>query len=406
MRTPARALRHAARALLANRARALLAGFGVAVGTASVVVTNGVARGAAGEVLRRVDAEAANLMVVRPAEVRRLVARRTVRGVATTLTLADARAIADLPSVDASAPGVEVGGLVSAEEATARATVLGTGPAFLDVRRFRLAAGRFLDDGDTRAAARVAVLGSRVARGLFPGEDAIGRDVRIRRVPFEVVGVLRPRGASADGSDEDGLVLVPVTTALRRVANTTWLTSVLVRARGGTPATSAEREIRELLRERHRLAARGAPDDFGIQNQGKMVAMRNRAATTLTTAATGLSALALAVAGAGVLVLMLLSVKERTAEIGLRRAVGATTADVVLQVLGEASLLTGAGGVAGAVAGAGAARAIATATGWRVPVDVPSLAAALATIAAIGLLFGAYPAWAASRVPPATALST
>lgn len=400
-----RALRHASRALLANRARALLAASAVAIGTASVVVTNGVARGAAGEVQRRVDAETANLIVVRPAEVRRLVARRTVRGVATTLTLADARAIADLSSVDAIAPGVEVGSLVSADEASARATVFGTGPAFLGVRRFRLAAGRFLDDGDVRAKARVTVLGSRVASALFPGGDAIGRDVRIRRVPFEVVGVLRPRGASADGSDEDGLVLVPVTTGLRRVANTTWLTSILVRARAGTSTRGLEGEIRELLRGRHRLATRGAADDFGVQNQGKMAAMRNRAATILTTAATALSGLALGVAGAGVLVLTLLSVKERTAEIGLRRAVGATTADVVLQVLGEASLLTGAGGLGGTLVGAAAARAIAVATGWRVPVDVPSGAAALATIAAIGLLFGAYPAWTASRIPPATALA-
>jgi putative ABC transport system permease protein len=394
------------KALLAHSLRALLAAASIAMGVVSVLVTTGVGNGARAEVDRSLGSMATDFVVVRPAEVKRLVARRMVRGVVPTLKREDAAAIAALPSVAAVSPTVEANALVKSESASTRAGVLGTGPAYAALRRFRVARGRTFDEEDARASARVAVLGARVAQSLFGSDDPIGRTIRVRTVPFEVIGVLQARGASGDGADQDGLVAVPLETALRRLLNATSLSSILVRARDEASTPKVGPEIRRLLRERHRLDARGAPDDFGIQGQERMVSMQRKTARSLSLLTTGLSAVALAVGGAGVLALMLISVRERTAEIGLRMAVGATPRDILLQFLGEAALLAFAGGAAGVVLGTAGALTVAAATGWKVAVPAAAVAASLATALATGLVSGAVPAWLASRVPPIEALSS
>ena len=296
--------------------------------------------------------------------------------------------------------------LVKADTASTQVSVLGTGPAYAELRKFQVARGRYLDEEDDRSCSRVAVLGARVAESLFGSEDPVGRTVRIRRVPFEVIGVLASRGASASGSDEDNLVAVPLRTALRRILNVTWLSSIAITLREDASPAEAETLIRELLRRRHRLDVRGVPDDFTIQGQEKMAAMQRTAVRSLTLLTSGLAGVALAVGGAGILALMLLSVRERTAEIGVRLAVGATPTDVLFQFLGEAALLALAGGAGGALLGAAGAFAVASATGWDVVVPAGAYAVALATSLLLGLASGALPAALAARVPPIEALAS
>jgi putative ABC transport system permease protein len=400
-----RGLRLALRALLAQRLRAALALGSVALGVAAVLVTSALGEGARQQVERSVAGVGADLLVVRPAQLPRLVARRNVLGVASSLRPEDGAQIGELARVRRVAPAAERSLRLRASGGSMNARVLGTTAAFAPLRNLTLHSGRFLDDGDGAAGARVAVLGSRLQETLFPGEDPIGRSLRIRGVPFEVIGVARARGIQADGSDEDNTVFIPLRTALRRVFNTTWLTTVFVGVADPAATEEAQAEVRGLLRERHRLPP-GKPDDFSIQDQARLLALQRRAADSLAWLAGGLGLVALLVSGAGILALMLLSVKERTSEIGLRRAVGARPRDILLQFLAEATFLCLAGWISGvALFGLGAAALLAS-TDWRLGLPAGALVASLATAVGTGLGFGALPARQAARLPPLRALST
>src|SRR5262245_43231334 len=223
-----RCLRLSLRALAAHRLRAGLAIASVAIGVAAVLLTSALGAGARADVIRRIEAMGGNVLVVRPARLPRLTARRQIGGPATTLRLEDHAAIASSPLVSHAAPGVESQQKVSAASRAMNARVFGTTSELRPIRRFELEAGRFLDEEDDRLALRVAVLGARVARTLFPEGDAVGRQVRLRGVPYDVVGVLVPRGMMADGSDDDDQVLIPVRTALRRALNIEWLGAIFV----------------------------------------------------------------------------------------------------------------------------------------------------------------------------------
>jgi putative ABC transport system permease protein len=328
-----------------------------------------------------------------------------MRGVVTTLRLDDYRAIAALQLSREAAPGVDAGLRVKAGAGSMLGSVLGTAPSLARQRNLRLRAGRFFDDEDDDASRRVAVLGARVAKTLFPGEDAVGRDVHVRGLPFEVIGVLEPKGIQADGSDQDGNVFIPIRTALRRVFNTTWLTAVFVSVEDRGRMRDAEAALRELLRERHRLA-KGAPDDFAVQDQVKLLAMQQAAVEGLTLLTAGLAGVSMLVGGAGILALMFLSVKERTAEIGLRMAVGARPVDVLVQFLGEAALLALSGWTAGTAVAVLGGIALAMATAWKVALPAEAALASFLMALVTGVGAGALPARKASLLPPIQALAT
>jgi putative ABC transport system permease protein len=388
------------RALFAHRLRAILALSCIAVGVAALVLTSAIGAGAQRELRGRLENMGANLLVVRPARVKRLTARKSVRGFMTSLTLEDYEAIAALDFVAAAAPGAERGVRVKAGTAVVTSKVLGTTAAFPIARRLELATGRFFDDD--AGAPRVAVLGARVSESLFAG-DAVGRDVRIGGVPFEVIGVLREKGALADGSDEDNQILIPIRTALRRVLNTRWLSAVFVSVDDPRRMDLAEAEIGKLLRARHEIAGE-RENDFEIQNTTKSVAAQKQVADSFALLTSGLSAIALVVGGAGILALMFLSVRERTSEIGLRIAVGARSRDIVVQFLVEAAFLAVGGWAIGVVAGGAGTALIAWGTEWKVGLPLTALAASLAMVLGIGLGFGAFPARKASLIPPIEAL--
>jgi putative ABC transport system permease protein len=285
------------------------------------------------------------------------------------------------------------------------ATVLGTSPAFARLRNLHTRSGRFFDEQDDVEGRRVAVLGARVARTLRPGDDPVGDEVHIRGLPFEVIGVLDPKGIEADGSDQDGNVFIPIRTALRRVFNTTWLTAVFVSVPDRARMAEAQAALRDLLRERHQLG-NAAADDFSIQDQLRVLAMQQQAVESITLLTAGLAAVSMLVGGAGILALMFLSVKERTAEIGLRMAVGARPRDVLFQFLGEATLLAVGGWLLGATAAAAGGMAVAMGTQWRVAWPPGAALASLVMALSTGLGFGALPARKAARLPPIQALAT
>jgi putative ABC transport system permease protein len=403
-----RVLRPALRALAAHKLRVGLSLSSVAMGVAAVVLTGAIGRGAEGEVARGIDAMGgASLLVVRPAQAKRSAARKEVRGIVTSLTAADAEAIAGLPLVRQVVPGTDGPVRVKAGNGALLTTLRGTSPAFPAVRRFQVRQGRFFDEDDDRAARRVTVLGARVQEALFPGADPVGRWIRVRGVPFQVIGVLEPKGVLADGSDEDNQIVVPLRTALRRVFNTTWISTVFVSVRDPERMDDAEAAIGGLLRERHQRAGRAgrAGDDFAVQNRAKLLSMQQEALQSLTLFTAGLSAVALLVGGTGILALLLLSVKERTGEIGLRMAVGARPRDILLQFLAEATALALGGWLAGVAVGALGAGAVAFGTDWKIALPLEALLASLAMAGATGLGFGAFPARKAARLPPIQALA-
>jgi putative ABC transport system permease protein len=394
-----RSVRPALRAVLADRLRSALALACVAAGVTAVVFASAVGEGAKAEVLRSLEAMGADLLVVRPAPVRKHVARPQVRGVATSLVREDGEAIAELARVERAVPARSASLRVRADGGSMSATVIGTTPDYPAVRRYALAAGQCFAAHDDREARRVAVLGARIAAGLFAGEDPTGRTILVGGQPFEVCGVFQAKGA-ADGADEDRQVVIPLRTALRRVFNSAWLDTVFVAVRDPEESGRAETDVAELLRERHRRS-----DDFAVQDRTKALSARRETAAFLGRLTAGLGAATLLGGGTGILALMLLAVKERTREIGLRMALGATPGDVFLQFLTEASLLAFGGWLAGAALGGLGAAVLARATGWSVAVPVAALAASLVMAAAIGLGFGSLPARRASFVPPIRALA-
>ncbi len=397
-------LRLSLRALVAHRLRASLVVASVATGVAAVLLTGALGKGAEREVTRALETVGTDLLVVRPAAAARLPGRPEVRGMVTTLRVEDADAVAELAEVRDTAPASEGTLRVTAGGAALLTMVLGTSPSFPAVRRFRLREGRFFDAEEEQAAARVAVLGARIADELFPEGDAVGRPLRLRGVPFEVIGVLEAKGVMADGSDEDSKVVIPLATALRRVYNVSWLTNLFVRVRDPRRMQEAEAAIAAVLSARHRRGREAG--DFAVQNRTRFLAAQKQTLGLLTLVTTGLAALALLVGGTGILALMLLSVRERTDEIGLRMAVGARPRDVLVQFLSEASVLALGGWVAGVVVGALGTAAVAFGTAWRVAPPVEALLASLAMAVATGVGFGAFPARRASLLPPSQALAT
>jgi len=390
------------RALFTHKVRAALALTSVCIGVAGVVLTSAVGAGAQREVQRSIESMGVNLLVVRPVLIKRFAGRKEFKGAVTTLRMEDYGAIARLPKVAAAAPGIEGPVRVKSDASSMMTMIRGTGPAYPAVRRFQIRSGRFFDADDDRLARRVVVLGARVADALFDG-DPVGRQIRIRGVPFDIIGVLGAKGAVADG-DQDNQVLVPVRTALRRVFNVTWLNAVYVSASEPEIVSDTEGEIDALLRQRHRVGRDGQAD-FEIQNAARFFALQKKTADTLTRLGTGLAGVALVVGGAGIMGLMLLSVKERTSEIGLRMAVGATPRDILIQFLMEASLLALGGWTVGIALGVVGATTITMITAWQVASPAQAVLGSLGMVVIGGLVFGVVPARKAALIPPVRALA-
>ncbi len=385
------------RALHAQKTKAMLAITSVAIGVAAVILTGAVSAGAQREITARVAAIGSNLIVVRPATVARTPSRN-IAGVVNTLTIDDYEAVARMPLVAAASPGIEKPLRVKSGNRIVLARVLGVSKDYPHVRNFRVQAGRFFDRDDETQKRRVAVLGSEIAEGLFEGRDPVGQEIRARGIPFDVIGVLESKGVLPDGSNEDNEILIPSATALRRVVNRTWLTSIFISVRDASRIDETREQIAGLVRARH------GREDFGIQNTAKLMTMQKEAASLLGTLGAGLGGVALALGGIGILALMLMSVKQRTGEIGLRMALGATPRNILTQFLFEGTLLAIGGWLVGLTIGGIGAMALRSATEWQLGWPVKALLESAAMVLVAGLGFSAFPARRAARLQPMEAL--
>jgi putative ABC transport system permease protein len=400
-----RGLKLSGKSLLANKLRTFLALMGISIGIAAVIIMVAVGQGAQREVLRQIESMGTNLLIVKAGKVKKMIRRQWQFGDVTTLREKDAGAIVkEIPDVADAAPTQDRSLRVKYGNISTTAEIVGTTPSFEKIRNYRLAGGRFFEDDENRAGLRLAVIGSDVVKNLFKNRDPIGELIRIDNIPFEVIGVLVPIGASAEGGNEDNRVIIPLRTALRRVFNIRHLKTIYVQVRDRASMHNAEVEIRELLRECHGLVLRQKSDDFTILNQVTALEVEKESTDSFTLLIAGIAGIALLVGGIGILAIMLLAVKERTNEIGLRRAIGARSKDILLQFLLEALMLGLAGGLLGMVTGVTTAWVIGITTALVAVIPFYIIGLSLMFSLSVGLFFGVYPARKAALLDPIEAL--
>lgn len=402
------ALRGALIALVANPLRSALTALGIFIGVGAVIATVAVGAGARDMVLQRIGSLGSNLLVVIAGSVN-VGGVRMGGGTRLSLSEDDAIAIeAELPAIEVAAPAFRGTAQVVHGNLNWSTSVVGVTPNFMEARDWPVFSGRWLTREDVDAAAQVALIGETVALNLFPEEDPVGRVIRIRNVPMTIVGVLARKGQNMIGQDQDDVVLLPLSTAKRRVigvtpANARSVQTILVRVRDGEDMTQAEEDVRDLLRQRHRLLE-GQEDDFWIRNLAEVIETVDQSARLLSLLLASIAGVSLVVGGIGIMNIMMVSVTERTREIGLRLAVGARRRDILGQFLIEATTLAIAGGAMGIVVGTIAAMAIAAYAGWPVLIQFDAIALAVGVSAMVGIFFGFYPARRAARLDPIEAL--
>ncbi|MCB4821837.1 ABC transporter permease [Roseicella aerolata] len=402
------ALRGALLALAANRLRAVLTALGIFIGVAAVIATVAVGAGAREQVLAQIRALGANLLMVSPGSVNQG-AVRLGAGQRPNLTWEDAQAIREGVALLAGVSGViRQQHQVVAGNMNWSTGILGADPDIFAVQEWVPESGRVFNAEEARGARKVAVLGATVAEALFGDEDPVGQPIRIRATPFEVIGVLARKGQGPQGQDQDDVVVIPFWTARRSVMGAwrIWAHAVSwisLKVEEGEEMAAAEEEVRQLLRQRHRLAP-NEPDDFILRNMAEVAATRDASARTLSILLASVAAVSLLVGGIGVMNIMLVSVTERTREIGLRLAIGARRRDILAQFLIEAVVLALLGGAVGVLAGIGLSHGLAAAAGWPVLVQWDAVALAVGVSAATGLFFGYWPARRAAGLDPIAAL--
>jgi putative ABC transport system permease protein len=389
--------------LAAHKLRTSLSILGVVVGVASVILMVAAGQGAEQNILNRIRGMGTDLVAVNAGQVQIIAGRQRQMSTVTTLVPADAQAIVERCPAVSRAAAVQTGKTtVHWQDQTANTTVYGMGLEGLEIRNVALDRGRSFSDAEERALMRVALMGPTAARNVFQDADPLGQSIRVGRVPFEVIGLTRAKGIDVNGVDQDDLIVIPLRTALRRVFNVPHVQTIYARARDTESLIRAEEEIRAVLRDRHRLG--GKPDDFTIQNQATLLAAERETSRSITLLIGSVAGISLLVGGVGIFAVMLISIRERTGEIGLRRALGARRRDIRLQFLFEAALLAGSGGMVGVVLGAGSASVVSALASWPTLISWPAAIGAFLFSALVGLFFGLYPATRAARLEPIEAL--
>ena len=402
------ALRGALSALSANLMRSILTALGIFIGVAAVIATVAVGEGARRQVLAQIQSLGANLLIVWGGSAT-MGGVRLGAGGRSNLAWDDAVAIArEIPEVQVAAGSIRQTFQVVAGNQNWSTTVLATEPDYFIAHEWVADGGRLFSPEEAAGGRKVVILGATVAEMLFAEEDPVGREIRIRQTPFEVIGVMARKGQNPMGQDQDDTVFVPYWTARRSVmgasrANARQVGVISVKVYEGENMAAAEEAIRTLMRQRHRVAA-NEPDSVSIRNLSDIQATRDASARTLSTLLASVAAVSLLVGGIGVMNIMLVSVTERTREIGLRLAIGARRRDVLAQFLLEAVMLALLGGAAGVLAGMALSHILADVAGWPVLVRADAVLIAVGVSALTGLFFGFWPARRAAHLDPITAL--
>lgn len=401
----ARSIKISRKQLLTHKLRTALALIGIIIGVSAVIVMVAIGNGAQNEVLGKIEAMGTNLIIVNAGQVQKSAGRMQVRGTVTTLRPEDAEALQHaVPLIQSAAPVQSEKVQVKFGNLSSNTAIVGTSVEFPGVRNFQTAKGYFFSEEENRASRRVAVLGQTVADNLFSGANPIGETIRIGRIPFQIIGVMESKGVDLNGFDQDDQIFIPIKTALRRVFNQDYINSISIQVVSLGKMSEAEQQIREVLRERHRLNRRDKPDDFTIQNQTELLETQRETTDTFTALITSIASISLLVGGIGILAIMLIAIRERTNEIGLRMAVGASRKDISVQFVIESGILSIGGGIIGIFIGIIGSLIIATGTEWAASVSLPSILYSFGFSLLIGLFFGVYPARKAARLDPIVAL--
>ncbi len=394
-------------AIRAHALRSVLTMLGIVIGVAAVIAMVAVGNGARERVNAQIQSLGANLIIVIPGNITQGGARLGT-GNASTLTDADAQALkTEIPAVQAAAPLVRGGVQVVSGGQNWATSAIGVDLDYFVARDWVVERGREFSEEETRRGGQVALIGQTVQRELFGGNDPVGAQIRVRNVPFEVIGVMSPKGQSMFGQDQDDVILLPLQTARQRVVGTNRaknrsVNQIMVKIREGEDLSAAEEEMRRLLRQRHRIQD-GRDDDFSLRNMAEIQATREESARTMAMLLLSVAAVSLVVGGIGIMNIMLVSVTERTKEIGLRMAVGARPLDVMGQFLIEATTIALIGGLIGIGIGIGIAIITAMKAGWPLLIDPLVVVIAFVFSGLVGIVSGFYPAFRAARLDPVEA---
>ena len=396
-------LRIALRALARNKLRAFLTMLGIIIGVGAVIAMVAIGEGAKSTIRAQIAALGTNVLIVLPgSNVQGGV--RAGFGNVNTLLDSDGKAMArELPSVAFVSPVLRRQDQVVAGNLNWGTLAQGVAPEFQQIRDWQVAEGRFLHEGDMDSAAKVAVIGQTVARQLFGNDDALDAVIRIRNIPFRVVGVLGAKGQTGQGTDQDDTIMIPYTTMQKRLMRITWVQSIVVKAVSAERVEEAQEQIILLLRQRHRIGPE-REDDFNVRNLSDIAEAATTTARVMAVLLGSVASISLLVGGIGIMNIMLVSVTERTREIGIRMAVGARSRDIMLQFLVEAVVMAATGGLIGILLGVGSSEVIKQWAQWPTLIDPAIIAIAFLFSGAVGVFFGFYPAKKAANLDPIDAL--
>jgi putative ABC transport system permease protein len=393
----------ALRALRRNKMRSVLTALGIIIGVGAVVAMVAVGNGAQAKIESQVSALGQNLLIVFAGN-RKSGGVNSGLGSASTLTLEDAAAMArEVLDVVAVSPEISTTAQVIANGRNWSTSILGESPAYLQIRAWELSDGVMFSDRDVRAASKVAVIGPKTANQLFGPINPVGQTVRVKNIPFMIIGLLTSKGAGMGGNDQDDRLIIPYTTAMKRLTGDKTLRSLNVQVASAERMTGVQEAITNLLRQRHRLPP-GKENDYNILNQKEIADTVGNISRVITLMLGSIAGMSLVVGGIGIMNIMLVSVTERTREIGIRIAVGAQGGDIMLQFLIEAITLSLFGGAIGVLVGIGASRLTAVFAGFDAIVSTDSIVLAFSVSFAIGVFFGIYPARKAAALNPIDAL--
>jgi len=391
------------RALRRNKMRSFLTMLGIIIGVGAVIAMLAIGQGAEYSVKDQIASLGTNVLIVFPGSQQQS-GIRVGAGSMTTLTEDDALAMQrDCPAVAFVSPGTRAGGQVIAGNLNWGTTIDGEGADYLEIRKWTIAYGDNFTDQDVKSAAKVCILGKTVADNLFPDGDPVGQTIRIRNVPVRVVGVLSKKGQNAMGQDQDDIIIAPYSTVLRRLSRFPYLRQIVVSATSPTSIDAAQKQVTDLLRMRHKISAYD-PDDFTIRNQTDIAQAATATTQILTVLLASIASVSLLVGGIGIMNIMLVSVTERTREIGIRMSVGARGRDILTQFLIEALVLSLIGGVAGMILGVVGSSVISSIAKWPTIVTAFSIILSFGFSIAVGIFFGFYPARKAALLNPIDAL--